>query len=175
LLKAKITFVIRVPRKVLLSMNHQTYRLEELAADLSPGNCIFLQEVYYGPAQAKLNLLLWWEATQKEPWLLATNLASADEARKNYRLRMRIEELFKDLKCSFGLERCHCQSLDRISRIVLFLLVALWALALLVRYPKNWERYITARGRLSFLTLALEWLESPPPLRRILRQEAKSG
>jgi len=175
LLRAEIAFVIRVPRRVLIHMHHQRYRLDLLAADLRCGDSIFLEDVRYGPAKATLNLLLWWEASQPEPWLLATTLPSAQEARHYYRLRMGIEELFKDLKGRFALERCHCQKLIRITRLLLFALLALWALALLVRYPERWLPYITARGKLSFLSLALEWLDAPPSIRNALRQQAQSG
>lgn len=175
LLAARVAFVIRVPRKVLLYMAHQTHRLELLAADLNPGDCLFLTDVQYGPAKATINLLLWWEADQKEPWLLATTLSTAEEARRYYKQRMRIEQLFKDLKTTFGLERCRCQTLDRISRMALFALVALWVLAHRVHYPQAWVRYITARGALSFISLALEWLDAPPSIRRLVRQEVQSG
>ena len=175
LLKAKVAFVIRVPRRVLFQMSNQVHRLEELAADLNPGDCIFLTDICYGPAKAKLNLLLWWEAGQKEPWLLATTLRNAEQVRTQYRLRMRIEELFKDFKHTFALESCQCQTLHRITQIALFALIAFWALALLVRYPANWTRYITARGKLSFLSLALEWLDASPPVRRYLRSEVQTG
>jgi hypothetical protein len=175
LIRARVQFVIRVPRRVLLYMAHQTHRLEHLAADLKPGDCIFLTDISYGPAKATLNLLLWWEADQQEPWLLATTLTSAVEARRSYKQRMQIEELFKDLKGCFALEACRCTTLDRITRMALFLLISLWALALLVRYPAQFVRFITARGKLSFLSLALEWLFAPPWLRRQIRQEAQTG
>jgi hypothetical protein len=175
LLKADIAFVIRVPRRVLISLHHRRYNLEVLAADLNCGDCIFLRGVVYGPAQAKLNLLLWWQADQPEPWLLATTLPTAAQARRYYRLRMGIEELFKDLKGRFALESCQCQTLNRITRLMLFALVAFWALALLVRHPASWVRYITARGTLSFLSLALEWLDASPHVRKAVRQEARSG
>lgn len=175
LLAARVSFVIRVPRKVLLYMAHETHRLELLAADLNPGDCLFLTDILYGPAKAKLNLLLWWEVDQKEPWLLATTLSTAEETRRQYKLRMRIEQLFKDLKTTFGLERCRCQTLDRVSRMGLFALVALWVLAHRVRYPEAWVRYITARGALSFVSLALEWLDAPPHIRQLIRAEARSG
>lgn len=173
--KAKIHFAIRVPRKVLFSMAHQQYRLEFLAAELNHGDCYFLTDVLYGPAKAKLNLLLWWEPEQPEPWLIATTLPTAEETKRYYRLRMGIEELFKDLKGTFALESSQCQSTDRLTRLGLFALVGLWALVRLVRYPEGWVRYITARGALSFLTLALEWLDAPPHIRRTLRQEAQCG
>jgi IS4 transposase len=175
LLKARIHFAIRVPRRVLLSMAHQRFHLEFLAAELNHGDCYFLKDVLYGPAKSKVNLLLWWEAEQPEPWLIATTLSSAAETKRYYRLRMGIEEMFKDLKTSFALESSQCQSADRITRLGLFALVGFWALALLVRFSQNWVRYVTARGALSFLTLALEWLDAPPPIRRSLRLEAKSG
>ena len=175
LLKARVSFVIRVPRRVLLYMSHGRYRLEELAADLNPGDRVFLTDVWYGPAKAKLNLVLWWELDQKEPWLLATTLEDAHLACRHYRLRMRIDEMFKDLKGTFRLEYCQCQTLNRITRLGLFALVAFWTLALLVRYPHRWVPFTTTRGKLSFLSLALEWLDAPPHLRHALRQEAQSG
>jgi hypothetical protein len=175
LVKAQITFAIRVPRNALISMAHQQCNLEFLAADLKHGDCCFLTDVLYGPAKAKVNLLLWWEPEQLEPWLIATTLPTAQETKQHYRLRMGIEEMFKDLKQTFALESCQCQSTDRITRLGLFALVSLWALVRLVRYPESWVRYITARGALSFLTLALEWLDATPRLRRAIRQEARCG
>ncbi len=156
LLKSRVSFAIRVPRRVLLHLNYGTHTLEELAADLNCGECHCLEDVFYGPAKAKLNLLLWWEADQPEPWLIATTLPNPRETRRAYRLRMGIEEMFKDLKHSFALESYQCQSTARITRLGLFALLALWELALLVRHPQNWVRYITARGALSYLFLALE-------------------
>ena len=146
------------------------HNLEMPVADLSCGECIFLHGIAYGPAKARLNLLLWWEVHQPEPWLIATTLPDAQQACHYYRLRMRIEKLFKDLKDTFALESCQCQTLDRITRLMCFGLVALWALALLVRYPEQFLRFITARGRLSFLSLALEWLDAPPDIRFLLRR-----
>ena len=58
---------------------------------------------------------------------------------------------------------------------MLFTLVPLWALALLVRYPKSWLRHIIARGALSFLALALEWFDAPPYIGTALRKETQLG
>ena len=175
LLAAHIAFVIRVPRKVLLHMSYGKLSLEALAADLNPGDFHFLKGVAYGPKRARLNLVLSWEIGQPEPWLLATTLRSGRQAHRYYRLRMRIEELFKDLKGHFGLEACQLDTLTRITRICLFVLLALWALARLVRYPAHWAHFITTRGALSFLSLALEWLDAPPTLRHALRGAHQSG
>lgn len=175
LINSNVAFVIRVPRKVLLHMAYGAQCLETLAADLNPGDCIFLRGVEYGPARARLNVLLWWQEGQQEPWLLATTLNCERLTRQCYRLRMRVEETFKDFKSSFCLEACQLQALNRVTRMCLFLLLALWALALLVRYPNRWPRFITARGKLSFVSLALEWLDALPALRRALLGGHKSG
>lgn len=175
LLAADVSFVIRVPRRVLLYMNHGRYCLETLAADLEPGQCHFLRGVRYGPMRARLNVLLWWHTGQLEPWLLATTLDHPRQARDYYRLRMGVEEMFKDLKGRFGLEACQLHTTNRITRACLFLLLALWALALLVRYPSSWTRFVTTRGALSFLCLALEWLDALPATRHALRQGDQSG
>ena len=175
LLQAHLAFVIRVPRRVLLHMSWGNQSLEALAADLQLGQRLILRNVHYGPARARLNIVLWWHPDQPEPWLLATTLDDAQQACHYYRQRMGIEELFKDFKDRFKLESCQLQTRDRISRMCLFLVLALWALALLVRYPKLWPEWIRARGPLSFVSLALEWIDSPPWQRRMLRQEAQSG
>jgi len=175
LVKEDIAFAIRVPRKVLFSMAHQQYRLEFLAAQLQHGDCIFLTDVLYGPARAKLNLLLWWQPQQPEPWLIATTLSTAQKTKRAYRLRMGIEEMFKDLKQTFCLESCQSHSTDRITRLGLFALVSFWALALRVHFPEAWVRWVTARGALSYLSLALEWLDAPPAIRRALRRQNQCG
>ena len=183
LIRTRINFVIRVPRKVLLHMHHQSHSLEFLVAELQPGQRVFLTNVGYGPQRARLNLLLWWHPAHQEPWLLATTLPDAAQACRYYRLRMRIEAQFKDFKQQFrpvrsplaGLEDCQLQTRDRITRMCLLLLLALWVLALRIRYPASWVRWITARGTLSFVSLALEWLDAPPPIRTSLRQGRKSG
>jgi len=175
LLSARIRFVIRVPRKVLLHMACGDVCLETLAADLNPGDFCCLHGVAYGPLRTRLNVVLCWDPGQPEPWLLATTLHSGKQARRYYRLRMGIEELFKDLKGRFGLEACRLETLARITRACLFLLLALWALALRVRYPPCWPRFVTTRGALSFLSLALEWLDALPPLRQAIRAGPQSG
>src|SRR5439155_22758836 len=54
------------------------------------------------------NVLAWWQRGQNEPWLLATNLSTAREARRAYRCRMWIEEMFGDFKGhGFDLESTH--------------------------------------------------------------------
>lgn len=175
LLNSGIGFCIRVLRKMLIHLGCQHHNLEFLAADLQPGEHRFLPGISYGPVRARLNLVLWWDHGQPEPWLLATTLDDPEQAYRYYRLRMGIEEMFRDLKGRFALEACAVQTRDRATRICMFLTLALGVLAVLVRYPKTWLEWIISRGALSFVSLALEWLDAPPSLRRTLRMEAQSG
>jgi hypothetical protein len=66
------------------------------------------------------NLLLYWKKGEKEPWLLATNLASSKEALCAYKRRMWIEEMFADFKGhGFDLESTQLRHFERLSRLTL--------------------------------------------------------
>lgn len=66
------------------------------------------------------NLLLYWERSEKEPWLLATNLPTAREALWAYKRRMWIEEMFADFKGhGFDLESTQLRRFARLSRLTL--------------------------------------------------------
>ena len=64
------------------------------------------------------NVLAHWKIGKKEPWLLATNLPSLQEALKAYERRMWIEEMFGDLKDNgFDLESTHLRSVFKLHRL----------------------------------------------------------
>jgi hypothetical protein len=71
---------------------------------------------------------------QKEPWLLVTSLTSLDnialEVVKIYRQRMRIEENFRDTKCTrygFGLKESRSRSTIRMKALLLIAAIATFA------------------------------------------------
>lgn len=65
-----------------------------------------------------VNVLAHWKIGEKEPWLLATNLPSLQEALKAYKHRMWIEEMFGDLKDNgFDLESTHLRSVFKLHRL----------------------------------------------------------
>lgn len=76
------------------------------------------------------NLAGYWQPGEKEPWLLATNLATLTAALQAYRRRMWIEEMFGDLKKhGFDLEATHLRHVQRLSRLTLLVaLLYLWLL-----------------------------------------------
>jgi DDE family transposase len=78
----------------------------------------------------RVNLLALWEAGEREPWLLSTNLATPGETVRAYRRRMWTEELFGDLKGhGFDLASTHLNQFERLSRLTLWVtLVYVWLL-----------------------------------------------
>ena len=77
------------------------------------------------------HLLAHWQVGEQEPWLLATNLPSPQEALHTYRQRMWIEEMFGDLKGhGFNLEDSHLRHFLRLSRLTLaVVLLYVWLMA----------------------------------------------
>lgn len=70
--------------------------------------------------QHACNFLALWQKGEKEPWLLATNLPTARQARLQYSRRMWTEEMFGDFKRhGFDLEASRLQHFLRLSRLTL--------------------------------------------------------
>lgn len=66
------------------------------------------------------HLLLVWQAGEKEPWCLSTNLPDMHSALSHYKRRMWIEEMFGDLKKhGFDLETTMLHTFQRLSRLTL--------------------------------------------------------
>jgi hypothetical protein len=91
----------------------------------------------------RVNLLAYWQVGEKEPWLLATNLATLSDTVRTYRRRMWTEELFGDLKGhGFDLESTHLLHVERLSRLTLFvILLYVWMLWVGVRTIKRGDRH----------------------------------
>ncbi len=155
---AKVHFVVRVPEKVYVQWPGCKALLGQL--ELKPGCRHFWPGVRYGPKKASLNLLVVWRRDCPKPWLLASSLDDPAEILRLYRLRMRIEAFFKDGKEHFELELCRLQTGARICAFCFALSLAFWWLALQAPLPPNWEAQVRIRGKLSWLTLAFEWLDS---------------
>ncbi len=97
--------------------------------------------------QYRTNLLGDWQATEPEPWLLATNLPTLGEALRAYRRRMWIEELFGDLKeHGFDLERTRLRHVARLSRLTLLVaLLYLWLILVGQRSIRHGQRHLVDR------------------------------
>jgi hypothetical protein len=114
---------------------------------IRPGEIRWAPDVRYGqryqgrPRDLGINVALCWRlprhiqrrnARQQadEPWYLATNQPSAQQAIAWYRQRFWIEESFKDRKSRFHLKRVRIGSPESLTRLLLALTIALCWLAL---------------------------------------------
>jgi hypothetical protein len=117
----KAHFVIRVPNNVYVSLPSYAGRLAKL------GRTGQWEAVsYHRTKPVRLNLTVFWGKDRfgnEELVYLVTDLPS-NEAQERYRLRMRIEEDFRDLKTTLGLKRLRPRK-DVEQRVAHLLLVAM--------------------------------------------------
>jgi hypothetical protein len=101
------------------------------------------------------NLLAHWKQGEKEPWLLATNLASRRETLAAYRRRMWIEEMFGDMKGNgFDLESTHLRHFLRLSRLTLAVaLLYVWLISTGSKVIKDGQRHLVDRAERRDLSL----------------------
>src|SRR5262249_30686449 len=101
----------------------------------------------------------------KEPWHLATTLGCPARALCWYWRRGWVEQSFRDAKQRFGLERVRVGTPARPTPPLLALTPApawlLWA-APTEASAAAWAAHVGPRGRLSWLTRVLPWLDAHP-------------
>jgi hypothetical protein len=92
-------------------------------------------------------LLTLWRAGEEEPWLLATNLPTAQETLRAYRRRVWLEEFFGDIKGhGMDLEKTRLRHFQRLSRLVLVVaLFYLWLVTHGAQTVKNGQRRLVDR------------------------------
>lgn len=110
---------------------------------------------YWSPAalltekhKYSVHLLACWQAGEKEPWLLATNLPTARAALRAYQRRMWVEEMFGDFKKhGFDLESSHLRHFLRLSRLTLVVAcLYLWLIAFGSQVIKRGQRRLVDRA-----------------------------
>jgi hypothetical protein len=114
-----------------------------------PGQSAWLEDVRFTQRFAfPVNLLAYWQPGEKQPWLLATNLATQQQTLTAYRRRMWIEEMFADFKQhGFDLESTHLRHFLRLSRLTLLVaLLYLWCVAFGSTIIKRGLRYLVDRS-----------------------------
>ena len=122
-------------------------RLDSLAD--KPGQCTWLAACKLTAKYAyPVNVLIYWQPSQKKPWLLATNLSNSQQTVRAYRTRMWIEETFADLKRNgFDLESTHLRNFLRLSRLTLaVILLFVWLVAFGSRIIKSGKRALVDRN-----------------------------
>lgn len=141
-------YVMRQPGDTQVKLAEQSawQRFDTLAAKgerpaWQPGARLTQKHVY------PTNLVAWWKAGEKEPWLLATNLPTLQGAQRAYKRRMWIEEMFGDFKKhGFDLESSHLRHFLRLSRLTLIVaFLYLWLVAFGSQVIKCGQRRLVDR------------------------------
>lgn len=121
---------------------------------------ILLTQTHHYPC----NFLALWRKGEKTPWLLATNLSTAQLAQLHYSRRMWIEEMFADFKSNgFDLESSclkHFLRLSRLTFLVAFLYVTILSFG--SQTIKNGKRHLVDRKDrrdLSLFRIGLDMLD----------------
>jgi len=151
----KAHFVIRAPNNVCVRLPGYAGRLSKL------GRTGQWEAVsYHGKQPAQLNLAVFWGKDhygKDELVYLVTDLP-ADEAQERYRLRIRIEEDFRDLKSTLGLRRLRPRKdvEQRVGHLLLVAMVTACVAAYL--YPRavvEWARVVKRQSDVSFVRLVV--------------------
>ena len=102
---------------------------QEVALTISPGETILHHRVWY-KGQVCVNLIGTWKKGFTEPLWIMTNL-EAKEAQRIYWARMKIDEMFRDLKSLLGMTRLMNKQ-QQIMEKMLALLLLVFAIGLLI-------------------------------------------
>lgn len=130
-----------------------------------PGQSRWLGKGYLTESQIyPVNLLIYWQIGEDEPWCLAANLPDRRMVLQAYRRRMWTEEMFGDMKRhGFDLESTmlrHARRLSRLTLAVVFLYV--WCIAVGTRTIRSGLRHLvdrTDRRDLSVFQIGLRYIE----------------
>ncbi len=115
---------------------------------IKKGQKIWLSDILLTQKQKyKSNLLVYWHKGEKEPWIIATNLLTARESIKQYKVRMWIEEMFGDFKSNGAdLEKSCLRHFQRLSRLTLAVaLLYVWTVAFGSSIIKRGFRHLVDR------------------------------
>jgi hypothetical protein len=129
-----LSYVIRVSRGAIFTVNGKSIKLP--TTELTPRKGIdWGFGSYCKTRPVKQRIVGYWQRKQSEPWILATDLKWGWKRIVGvYRLRMLIEELFRDeknLRFGWGLRQSQLSSPERLERLLLVLAFAYIFLLLL--------------------------------------------
>lgn len=95
---------------------------ERVSLSLMPGQQLVYRDVCY-QGRVRLNLAGRWKRGLDEPLWVATNI-DPEEAIRIYEHRMKIDEVFKDLKSLLGLEKIMSKTVENLEKTLALLLLA---------------------------------------------------
>ena len=114
-----------------------------------PQQCCWVTDaVLTATHQYVTHVLAYWAKGEADPWLIATDLPTAQATRRAYARRMWTEELFGDLKGhGFDLEATHLNDILKLSRLTLaVVLLYVWLVAWGSHVIKRGQRFLVDRA-----------------------------
>ena len=134
-------FALRQKGNYLFQENRSDVWKKLKSIEINKGQTLwFPNSLLTHKCQYPVNLLLYWHKNEEEPWLIATNLTSSRETKKEYKKRMWIEEMFGDFKANGAdLEKSCLRHFQRLSRLT-------FAVALLYVWTVAFGTAIVKRG-----------------------------
>jgi hypothetical protein len=157
-------YVLRQKANHLIQRNGQT-TWERFGDLVKRGQRVWLDSALLTEKHAySVNLLAYWRRSEKEPWLLATNLSTSRATVLAYGKRMWLDEMFGDFKKhGFDLESSHLRHFLRLSRLTLIVaLLYLWLVAFGSYVIKRGQRRLVDRADrrdLSIFRIGLSMIE----------------
>jgi hypothetical protein len=135
LLDEKINFIIRLnlESRVKLYCDRGEGRLDDIGDELrylKEGQTKRFQEALY-KGKIKVNIIATRLLGRRRPLAVMTNLEDIDQALKLYKMRMKIEQSFKDGKDKLGLDKIMSQKRENAQKMISLLLI-LFCILLLV-------------------------------------------
>ncbi len=115
----------------------------------APGQCRWLADIELTHHHRHgCHFLAYWRRGEKEPWLLATNLPDASTTKRQYKVRMWIEEMFGDFKRNGAdLETSRLRHFLRLSRLTLVVAILyVWLVAFGASTIKRGQRRLVDRA-----------------------------
>lgn len=158
-------FVLRQKGNYLFLKNGSSAWTKINRVKLRRGETVWLENILLTrKCQYPVNLLLYWHKNEDEPWLIATNLKTAQATKKQYKTRMWIEEMFGDFKANGAdLERSCLRHFQRLSRLTFAVaLLYVWTVAFGTAVVKRGLRPLVDRAErrdLSIYRIGLDTFE----------------
>ena len=147
-------FVVRLRPETIIHYRGRTVRLGDF--DTIEGAPIMLSGASYREQDPVTGTIVISRLGDKV-WYLGTSLADAEQTVAWYKKRFWIEEMFRDLKSSLGLQRARPKDESRLTRLLLGFQIAYLILSLVgLHVPRRWQQRLCSRPKLSFIPLALQ-------------------
>ncbi|GIU70466.1 MAG: hypothetical protein KatS3mg002_1722 [Candidatus Woesearchaeota archaeon] len=109
-------FIIRLTDKKV-KLYYDNKKKQEVSLSIQPSELKVIKNVYY-KGKEKVNLIGFWDPKYHKPLWLITNMDDPEKCIEIYQKRMRIEEMFRDIKSYFSIEDNMTRKLSKLETLL---------------------------------------------------------